>query len=120
MSSINVTFNSDDNTVILFDTFYKKEMVINGDQYDIARAFFRSVFTDNQIAEQFTNIFFQIRDAYNKDFDELLNDFKKQGDSLSLNEVTAYYLNGLRSKTTLLGVTNIQAPNTVVSRNINS
>lgn len=120
MSSINVTFNSEDNTVILFDSFYKNEIIISADQYDIARAFFRSVFTDNEIAEQFTNTFFQIKVAYNKDFDELLNDFKKQGNSLALNEVTAYYLNGLRSKTTLLGVTNVQTPNTVISRNINS
>ena len=65
MSSINETFNSEDNTVILFDSFYKNEIIISADQYDIARAFFRSVFTDNEIAEQFTNTFFQIKVAYN-------------------------------------------------------
>jgi|TARA_B100000085_G_C18176375_1_gene363686 dimeric dUTPase (all-alpha-NTP-PPase superfamily) len=118
MSSINVSFNSEDNTVKIFDEFYGTEAVISAEQFDIARAYFRSVFNDNLIAEQFTTTFFAIKETYNKDFDELLKEFKASGNTLNLNEITAYYLNGLRSKSTLLGVTNLRVPNQYVSRNI--
>ena len=43
---------------------------------------------------------------------------KNKETTLNLNEITAYYLNGLRSKSTLLGVTNLRVPNQYVSRNI--
>ena len=118
MSSINVSFNSEDNTVKIYDEFYGTEAVISAEQFDIARAYFRSVFNDNLIAEQFTTTFFAIKETYNKDFDELLKEFKASGNTLNLNEITAYYLNGLRSKSTLLGVTNLRVPNQYVSRNI--
>ena len=35
MSSINVSFNSEDNTVKIFDEFYGTEAVISAEQFDL-------------------------------------------------------------------------------------
>ena len=60
---------------------------------------------------------FEIAQGYNQSPLELLDSIKGQS-GVELSATLAYYLNGLRSKATLLGVTAIQQPNVYAARNI--
>ena len=69
------------------------------------------------IADDFTGVVFQIATGYEKSALDILEEMKGQ-DGVSVNATIAYYLNGLRSKATLLGVTNVQQPNIYAARNV--
>ena len=118
MSTVNITKNNLDSTVKIFDNFYDTETVINADEFDIVRSFFLKHSTDTAIADDFTSVFFRIQQNYNISTDELLKKFKGLDDPLAMDEVIAYYLNGLRSKSTLLGVSVLQQPNLYAARNV--
>ena len=117
MSSVNVKKQTTEGTVILFDSFYQTEVKVNQAEYDIVHSFFYSVYDDDAIANDFTSVIFQIAQSYNKPATEILEEMKGQ-DGVEVNATVAYYLNGLRSKATLLGVSNIQQPNIYAARNV--
>ena len=117
MSTINIKKSNTDSTVVIFDSFFNKEIKINAAEYDQVNAYFKSVFTDVQIANDFTAVLFEIAEGYGQDVNETLESFKGQS-GIELTATLAYYLNGLRSKATLLGVTAVQTPNVYAARNI--
>jgi hypothetical protein len=117
MGTVNVKKSTTDSSIILFDKFYKKEIQVDSADYDIVRAYFRSIYQDPLIADDFTAVIFQIAQGYNRDIHELLEEFKGQ-DGVTVTSTLAYYLNGLRSKATLIGVTAIQQPNIYAARNV--
>jgi len=118
MSTVNVTKNTLEQTVILYDEFYNKTNSASQNDYEIVRTFFLSYGYSDDVANDFTAVFFQILDAYNITQDELLKEFKASGDGVTLSQTVAYYLNGLRSKTTLVGVSVVQQPNYYAARNV--
>ena len=118
MSTVNITKNNLDSTVKIFDNFYDTETVINANEFDIVRSFFLKHSDDTAIADDFTSAFFRIQQNYNISTDELLKKFKGLDDPLAMDETIAYYLNGLRSKSTLLGVSVLQQPNLYAARNV--
>jgi len=118
MGTVNVTKDTQEQSVTLFDEFYNKTTAISQNDYEIVRTFFKSYGYNNDIADDFTAVFFQILDAYNITQDELLKEFKASGDAVALSQTVAYYLNGLRSKTTLVGVSVVQQPNYYAARNV--
>ena len=117
MSTVNVTRNNTESTVIIFDNFFKKEIKINAADYDQINAYFRAQLGEDKIANDFTAVVFEIAQGYNQTVEETLNSLKGQT-GIELTATVAYYLNGLRSKATLLGVTAIQQPNVYAARNI--
>lgn len=117
MGTVNVRKSTTDKSVILFDNFYKREIKVDSNEYDIVRAYFRSIYQDPNIADDFTAVMFEVALGYNKNVLELLDEMKDQ-DGISVNATIAYYLNGLRSKATLLGVTAVQQPNYYAARNV--
>jgi len=106
-----------DQTVRIFDNFYKFDLVINSSEFDIVRSYFVSVCDTTAIAENFTTYLFKIAQQTGIDALTLL-DYIQGKTKLDMNKVISYYLNSFKSKTSLYGVSYIPAPNQAVARNI--
>lgn len=117
MALIDETYSDLDKTVRLFDSFYNFQMVINPNQYDIVYSYFFSISNSKNIARNFTSFIFRISNVIGEDALVLL-DYIKGKDSLQTNALMAYYLNGIKSKTTLYGVSVEPIPNESAQRNV--
>ncbi len=109
--------NNLDNTVRLFDQFYNFNLVIDGSQYDIVYSYFLKTTNSKTIATNFTGILFRISNITGENALTLLDEMKKT-DALTASSLMTYYLNSLKSKTTLYGIANFPVPNEMVQRNI--
>lgn len=106
-----------DATVRVFDKFYDFDMVVNGSEYDIIYSYFYSVSKSTDVAKNFTVMVFRIASITSTYSLEIL-DYVKGSSKNEVNALMAYYLNGLKSKTTLYGVSVIPQPNQNVQRNV--
>jgi hypothetical protein len=117
MSTINYSNPRTDQTVRIFDQFYAYETVVPADEYDTVNSYFKSVFKTTEAAGNFTITLFRMAQQSDIPVMELLQQI--QGQALpELTLTLAYYLNGLRSKSTLLGVNASVTPNYYVARNV--
>lgn len=117
MSSVNNYNPRIDTTVQIFDRFYGYQEQVPVDQYDAVRSYFQSVFADSNAADNFTVSLFRISRVSQTPVMNLLQQLQGQ----SAPEVTltlAYYLNGLNSSSTLLGINVPTQPNYYVANNI--
>jgi hypothetical protein len=117
MASVNAVNNKTDLTVQIFDRFYGYQQQVPVDEYDSVLSYFKSVFKSTEAAGNFTVSVFRISHATNIPAMTLLQQFQGQ----SAPEITltlAYYLNGIRSRSTLLGLNVPTQPNYYVARNI--
>jgi pyruvate/2-oxoacid:ferredoxin oxidoreductase alpha subunit len=117
MASVNAINNKIDTTVQIFDRFYGYEQHVPVDAYDAVLSYFKSVFKSREAAGNFTVSVFRISKETNIPVMNLLQQFQGQ----SAPEITltlAYYLNGIRSRSTLLGLNVPTQPNLYVARNI--
>jgi pyruvate/2-oxoacid:ferredoxin oxidoreductase alpha subunit len=117
MASVNVVNNKIDTTVQIFDRFYGYEQHVPVDAYDAVLSYFKSVFKSLEAAGNFTVSVFRISKETNIPVMNLLQQFQGQ----SAPEITltlAYYLNNIRSRSTLLGLNVPTQPNFYVARNI--
>ena len=117
MASVNAVNNKIDTTVQIFDRFYGYQQQVPVDAYDAVLSYFRSVFESAEAAGNFTVSVFRISHATNVPVMTLLQQFQGQ----SAPEITltlAYYLNSIRSRSTLLGLNVPAQPNYYVARNI--
>jgi hypothetical protein len=117
MASVNAVNNKTDLTVQIFDRFYGYQQQVPVDAYDAVLSYFKSVFNSREAAGNFTVSVFRISHATNIPVMDLLQQFQGQ----SAPEITltlAYYLNSIRSRSTLLGLNVPTQPNFYVSRNI--
>jgi hypothetical protein len=117
MSSINAYNPKIDQTVQIFDRFYGFQQQVPVDQYDAVLSYFQSVFKSKESAATFTVSLFRIALVTDTPVMTLLQQMQGQ----SAPEITltmAYYLNGIRSSSTLLGVNVPTQPNFYVARNI--
>jgi len=117
MGSVNNINPKTDLTVRVFDRFYTFEKSVPADEYDAVNSFFRSVFTTAQAAENFTVTLFRVSEQAKIPVMNLLQQMQGQ-DQTQINLTLSYYLNGLRSPSTLLGVNVTSVPNYYVARNI--
>lgn len=116
--SVNYVNPTLDQTVRIFDEFYKYDLVVNSNDYDIVYSYLKTVFTDNTLAvKNFTASVFQAAHDANIPVLEFLQQLQGQ-DALTLTATLAYYLNGTRSNATLLGVSTAIAPNYYAARNV--
>jgi len=117
MGSVNVVNTKTDPTVQIFDRFYGYQQQVPVDQYDAVLSYFQSVFGSDQSAGSFTVSLFRISHESNVPVMTLLQQF--QGKSApQITFTLAYYLNTIRSRTTLLGVNAPTQPNYYVARNV--
>jgi len=117
MASVNAVNNKTDLTVQIFDRFYGYQQQVPVDAYDAVLSYFKSVFGSREAAGNFAVSVFQISHATKIPAMTLLQQFQGQ----NAPEITlslAYYLNGIRSRSTLLGLNVPTQPNYYVARNI--
>ena len=118
MSKIFDTRSQMDQTVRIFDSFYAFNVKVNASEYDIVNAYFTSVCATRNIAGNFTAVLFRIAQEENINVLTLLSYIQGTNNNLEMNQIIAYYLNGLKSKTSLYGISNTPAPNQTIARNI--
>ena len=106
-----------DNTVKVFDRFYSSEVNVNASEYDVVYSYFASVCQSENTAKNFTAIIFRMASYTGEPVMQLL-EFVQGKRGLQLTATMAYYLNSLKSKTTLYGVANLPIPNPMVQRNV--
>ena len=117
MASVNAINNKTDLTVQIFDRFYGYQQQVPVDAYDAVLSYFKSVFGSREAAGNFTVSVFRISHLTNIPVMTLLQQFQGQS-APELTLTLAYYLNGIRSRSTLLGLNVPTQPNYYVSRNI--
>lgn len=117
MGSVNVANPSTDLTVQIFDRFYKYQQSVNAVDYDTVLSYFKSVFENKTAAENFTVTVFRIAFLSKIPVMTLLQQFQGQT-APQITTTLAYYLNGIRSPSTLLGLNVPTQPNYYVARNI--
>jgi len=117
MSSVNTVNPNVDLTVRIFDEFYNFGLEVDTNDYDAVNSFFESVFIDQEAAQNLTVTFFRIAKETNTPVLTLLEQVQGQT-AIEITATLAYYLNGLRSPSTLLGVNVPVTPNFYTARNV--
>jgi pyruvate/2-oxoacid:ferredoxin oxidoreductase alpha subunit len=117
MGSVNSYNVSIDQTVQLFDQFYDYSTSVPAQEYDAVYSFFRSQFATAEAAGNFTVALFRVSENSRLPVMDLLNQIEGLG-TVELTLTLAYYLNNLRSASTLLGLNQPVTPNFYVARNV--
>lgn len=117
MALIDETYTEMDKTVRLYDSFYELDLVVNASEYEILYSYFLEVSKSKSVARNFSTFLFRISNLTSIDTMTLL-EYIKGTSKLEMNGIMAYYLNAIRSKTTLYGVGAEPTPNETVQRNI--
>lgn len=117
MGTVNASNPHIDQTVKIYDQFYNYSENVPAAEYDIVLSYFKSVFNTVEQAENFTVAVFRV--AQESDQDALTILSQLQGTSgPQLTATLCYYLNGVRSNATLLGILQPSAPNYWTARNV--
>jgi hypothetical protein len=119
MSTVNYVNPSTDQTVRIFDEFYNYDTTVSAEEYQIVYSYFETVFGTKEAAGNFSLILFKISEQSDIPVLSLLQEMQGQTKP-ELTLTLAYYLNGNRSKSTLLGLNNPVTPNFYVARNVRS
>ena len=117
MTSVNVADPNQDLTTRVFDSFYNFNVTVDSNAYDVVLSYFQSIFGDSLAAKNFTVNFFQISENTDLPVEQLLQEIAGQN-QLQLTATFSYYLNNLRSNSTLLGVSAAVTPNFYAARNV--
>jgi pyruvate/2-oxoacid:ferredoxin oxidoreductase alpha subunit len=117
MGSVNSYNPSIDQTVQIFDQFYDYSVSVPVLEYDAVYSYLRSQFGTAEAAGNFTTTVFRISEQSQIPVMDLL----QQLQGLNATELTltlSYYLNNVRSASTLLGINQPVTPNYYVARNV--
>lgn len=117
MATVNYTNDKLDQTVRVFDKFYQFQLDVPVNEYDAVNSFFKSVFKSKEAAENFTISLFRVSQQTGVPILTLLAQMQNQ-DQIQLTITMAYFLNGMRSLSTLLGVNSTLTPNFFTARNV--
>jgi pyruvate/2-oxoacid:ferredoxin oxidoreductase alpha subunit len=117
MGTVNAINPNIDLSARIFNDFDAYSPSIDSDDYDVVSSFFLSIFKNPEAAQNLTDTFFQIAQQTNTPVLTLLDQVAGQ-DAIKLTATMAYYLNGLRSPSTLLGINAPVLPNFYTARNV--
>ena len=117
MGSVNYQNPQTDQTVKIFDRFYAYEVNVPQLEYDAVYSFFASIYKEPTAAGNFAVSLFRISQQSAIPVMTLLQQMQDL-DQAQLTLTLAYYLNNIRSQTTLLGINNPTVPNYYVARNV--
>jgi hypothetical protein len=117
MASVNAINTKTDLTVQIFDRFYGYEQQVPVEAYDAVLSYFKSVFESTEAAGNFTVSLFRVSQQSGIPVMNLLQQFQGQT-APQINLTLAYYLNGVRSSSTLLGINVPTQSNFYIARNI--
>ena len=118
MSTVNYVNPKTDQTVKVFDEFFGFSINVEANDYDAVYSYFKSIYKDDRAAGNFTVTLFRIANEQQIPVLTLLNQFKTSTTSAEVNMLMAYYLNNMRSGSTLLGVSEPTQPNFYAARNV--
>ena len=115
-----------ENTLEIFDNFYAQTLRVNSGDWDSVYSYFLGVLKGNsenektkQTASQFATVLFRIAQETETDIQIFMDYFRTNVETkLQVNSEMAFYLNLLKSKTALYGVSNVPTPNQAVQRNV--
>jgi pyruvate/2-oxoacid:ferredoxin oxidoreductase alpha subunit len=117
MGSVNVVNNKKDLTVQIFDRFYGYQQTVAVDEYDAVLSYFKSVFGSAESAGNFTVSVFRVAQLSNIPVMTVLQQFYGKSKP-EITATMAYYLNSIRSSSTLLGINVPTQPNYYVAHNV--
>jgi hypothetical protein len=117
VGTVNAINPAIDITVRVFDDFYNFAIEVDANTWDIVNSYMLSVFRTADAAENFSTTLFRIADETEVPVLDILAQIQGM-DTIQLTATLAYYLNGLRSPATLLGVNEPVTPNAYVARNV--
>jgi hypothetical protein len=117
LNTVNASNPSIDQTVKIFDQFYLYEANVPAMEYDAVYSYFLTVFGTKDAAGSFTVTLFRIADQNRIPVLDMLQQLQGRN-STDITITMAYYLNSLRSSSTLLGVNSPTTPNFYAARNI--
>jgi hypothetical protein len=106
-----------DSTVRVFDRFYDFDLVVDANQYEIVYSYFYDMSKSKVIARNFTTIIFRIANITGESAMRVMEDVKGTT-KFETNAILTYYLNSIRSKSTLFGIGVIPSPNQSIQRNV--
>jgi hypothetical protein len=114
-----ITRNTLDQTVQIFDAFYRQDITIGANEYNQVYAYFKEVCDTKEIAENFTYVLFKMAQDNGISVITLLEELQSKSVSkIELNQVMAFYFNSFKSKSSLYGVLGAVEPNLPVARNV--
>ena len=115
--TVNYTNTNIDASVRLFDSFYNYSVDVPASEYDVVLSFFKKSMENDLAAGNMTVSLFQVAEITKIPVLTLLDSMKgKTGIDLSIN--MAYFMNNIRSRSTLLGVNASATPNFYAVRNV--
>lgn len=117
MASVNDINPKIDVTVRVFDTFNDFSIDVPVNEYDVVNSYLLSVMNNVSGAQNFTTSLFRVAAQTNTPVLTVLEQVKAP-DAIRVNLNIAYFLNGLRSPSTLLGVNTAVTPNIWAARNV--
>jgi len=117
MGSVNEINPKVDTSVRVFDTFNDFGIDVPANEYDAVLSYLLSVFSDRTAAENFTTAIFRVAAETDQSALTVLQQIQAP-DSIQVTLNIAYFLNGLRSPSTLLGINQAVTPNAWAARNI--
>jgi|TARA_R110000772_G_scaffold265640_1_gene387238 pyruvate/2-oxoacid:ferredoxin oxidoreductase alpha subunit len=115
-----------ENTIQLFDSFYSSTINVPVNEWDVVYSYFVGVLKGNsesettkETAKKFAAVLFKIAQQTGTDIMVFMDYFRTNVETkVQVNTEMAYYLNLLKSKTALYGVSTVPTPNQAVQRNI--
>ena len=117
MGSVNQLNPKLDITVRVYDEWNSFAIEVDANEYDVVNSYFESVFENKQIARNFTTTLFRIANETGISALSILDQIAGQS-QIEMTATLSYYLNGLQSPTTLLGVNAAVTPNFWTARNV--
>lgn len=106
-----------DKTVRIFDNFYNFELIVDANQYEIVHSFFYNLTDSKSATDNFTLLVFRISNMSGENPLNLI-EYLDGKTKVEVNAILAYYLNSVKSKSSLYGVSSTPSPNSNVQRNI--
>ena len=117
MGTVNAINTKTDLTVQIFDRFYGYQQQVPVNEYAAVLSYFESVFGSKEAAANMAVSVFRIGRETSIPVMTLLQQFYGQT-APAITVTLAYYLNSIRSSSTLLGINVPVQPNYYVARNI--
>ena len=115
-----------ENTLEIFDSFYEEALSVPVNEWDVVNSYFVGVLkgdpnseSTKDTAKKFASVLFKIAQQTGTDIMVFMDYFRTNVEtSIQVNSEMAYYLNLLKSKTALYGISTVVSPNQAVQRNI--
>lgn len=108
-----------DNTLKIFDNYYNFDMVVDASQYEIVKSYFYEVNKSESIASNFATMIFRISNITGDNPLDLIEYMKGTARTkIEANATMIFYLNAIKSKTALYGISVVPQPNDNVQRNV--